>query len=286
MPPIILLATNFVCLFMSLPWNEPFTLQLSCEPIAHLDTQFSISNMPTWPNAQGLNLLKKQQPVAQISTPEFVCQDMLAPSDNYYEQIINKHAQIPTRANSWHDLFNGLVWLQYPKTKKLLNKLHVDDIEQFGLSPRTPQRNHITHFDECGVLLLIEGDKGKSVTGLLTEHKWYEALHNARNAWGISVHARMFGHANYEMLLDPFIGLTGKWLAIEVEKGFSLLSIAQQNAEVDERLSAAITITELFKQPKPLFPLPLLGLPGWSELNQDPQFYLNREYFRPKRPSK
>ncbi|WP_339900095.1 DUF3025 domain-containing protein [Paraglaciecola polaris] len=283
MPAISLLATNLVCYFMSLPWNQLFTQQIACQPLAHLDTQFLLTGMPMWPNARGLNELKAKASLAQSSVSEFVCQSSLAASDDYYEQIIYKRKQIPTRPNSWHDLFNGLVWLQYPKTKTLLNQLHIEDIELHGLSPRTRQRNHITHFDECGVILTIECSTGEMVTELLRAHHWLEAMHEMRNAWGDTIHARMFGHANYEMLLNPFIGLTGKWLAVNVQKGFSQRSIAQQNAEIDACLPATIQNDGLFKQPKPLSPLPLLGLPGWSGLNQDPQFYHNREYFRPKR---
>jgi hypothetical protein len=31
---------------------------------------------------------------------------------------------------------------------------------------------------------------------------------------------------------------------------------------------------------KPFAPLPVLGIPGWCEDNEDPNFYLNRSVFR------
>ena len=283
MPLINLLATNFVFLFMSLPWNKPFTQQLSCAPLARLNAQFFLSDFSDWPNAEGLNTLKQRFLADDRSVPDFIDQDALPPTDNYYEQIIFKQGHIPTRANGWHDLFNGLVWLQYPLSKKRLNQLHVEDIKQNGLSPRSRQRNHITHFDECGVILAVESSVGKKVTELLREHNWTEALYQNRAQWGEGIHARMFGHANYEMLLDPFIGLTGKWLAVRVEPGFAQRSMLEQNAEVDQCLCTLINTTELFKQAKPLLPLPLLGIAQWSELNTDAQFYQNTDYFRPKR---
>ncbi|MGY0561959.1 MAG: DUF3025 domain-containing protein [Paraglaciecola chathamensis] len=283
MPFINLLATNFAFLFMSLPWNEPFTQQLSCAPLARLEAQFILSDFSCWPNAQGLNTLKQRFHIAEQATPDFIDQDALPESEDYYEQIIFKHGHIPTRANGWHDLFNGLVWLQYPATKKYLNQLHVEDIEKHGLSPRSRLRNHITHFDECGVVLAIEHSQGSEIAELLGEHRWSEALFTRRSAWGLVIHARMFGHANYEMLLNPFIGLTGKWLAVSVKSGFAKRSVLEQNAEIDAGLHEMIRDKALFEQTKPLLPIPLLGIPAWCEQNQVEQFYQNRDYFRPKR---
>lgn len=283
MPFINLLATNFLFLFMSLPWNEPFTQQLSCLPLARLEAQFSISDFSHWPNAEGLNALKQRLHIAKEAIPDFIDQDALPVSDDYYEQIIFKQGHIPTRANGWHDLFNGLVWLQYPATKKYLNQLHVDDIQKHGLSPRSRLRNHITHFDECGVILAIEHSQGAEIAELLGEHRWSEALFKRRSEWGRVIHARMFGHANYEMLLNPFIGLTGKWLAVSVKSGFAKRSVLEQNVEIDAGLHEMIRDKALFEQIKPLLPIPLLGIPEWYQQNQVEQFYHNRDYFRPKR---
>ena len=142
---------------MSNSWNLQYLNQLNLEPFKQLDEQFSLSKLADWPNARGLNRLKNSKLIGQESSlqhiPEFVCQNDLAETSAYYEQIIFQHKTIPTRPQSWHDLFNALIWIQFPQCKTLLNKLHIEDIEQFGLSPRTRRRNHLTHFDECGVVL-------------------------------------------------------------------------------------------------------------------------------------
>ncbi|MFT6898652.1 MAG: hypothetical protein ACJA13_003076 [Paraglaciecola sp.] len=270
---------------MSLVWNKPFVEQQSSLPLAHLEQQFHLTAFDQWPNAQGLNQLKSE---LDRQGPPFICQQALAPSDAYYEKIIFQQGHIPTRPDSWHDLFNALVWLQFPKTKSLLNRLHVADITEFGLSPRTKRRNHLTHFDECGVVLAYTANRDNNFAGhdiieALTQHQWQRAFVEHKACWGTDIHAMMFGHANYEMMLQPFIGLTGKWLAIEVGADFADKTLVQRQQEVDNKLVAKISDEQLFSQPKPLLPLPLLGVPGWCEANVNPGFYDNRDYFRPKR---
>lgn len=264
-------------------WHKAYLNQLDMLPMRQLEDIFTLSQFTDWPNAQGLNALKEKIAVSDI--PDFVCQSSLPETDDYYEQIIFQQQIVPTRPNSWHDLFNGLIWLQFPKTKGVLNQLHVQDIQQYGLSPRTKRRNNLTHFDECGVILTYETGQtiGADLIQMLAEHEWQSAFVSHRQAWGKELNYFMFGHANLEMLLKPFIGLTGKWLAVEMEKGFSQLAYSQQVSEVDKKLQQLITEQDTFSQTKPLKPLPLLGLPHAWQANQEPEFYANTDYFRPLR---
>jgi len=262
-------------------WHSLYLAQLDCQPFAHLESLFLLSQFPTWPNAAGLNGLKATHQADSDATPDFVCQSDLLESDDYYEQIIFKQGHIPTRPDGWHDLFNALIWLQFPKTKSLLNQLHIADISQFGVSPRTLRRNNLTHFDECGVVLLVEEGHEFLLEGL-AQHQWHSVMVENRALWGDKIHSLMFGHANLEMLLQPFIGLTGKWLGISVAAGFAQLPAKQQLAIVDEKLVEKLTESDLFAHKKVLLPIPLLGIPGWHGANQHPEFYQNTDYFRPK----
>jgi hypothetical protein len=270
---------------MQKSWNIPFLEQLSLDPFKQLDAQFCLSGLADWPNAAGLNALKENilggQPNTLAGIPDFVCQNDLEETSAYYEQIIFQQKMIPTRPQSWHDLFNALIWIQFPQTKLLLNKLHIEDIEQFGLSPRTSRRNHMTHFDECGVVLACSDPQ---LLELLAEHQWQRVFIEHREKWGKDIHAHIFGHANYEMLLNPFIGLTGKWLAVEVDDNFSQLNSVQKQAQLDQLLCRKMSEESVFSQTKPLLPLPLLGIPGWWEGNNNPEFYANTNYFRKKSP--
>jgi hypothetical protein len=268
---------------MQKSWNSLYLNQLTIDPFRQLDDQFYLSKHTNWPDAQGLNELKKSifsgQANSLTSLPDFICQNELAETSAYYEQIIFQKKVIPTRPQSWHDLFNAFIWMQFPRCKALLNKLHIEDIEQFGLSPRTRRRNHLTHFDECGVVLACSDPH---LLALLAEHQWHSVFVEHRDKWGKDIHAHIFGHANYEMLLNPFIGLTGKWLAVEVDNSFIHLNSLQKHAQLDESLCSKITEEKLFSQAKPLLPLPLLGIPGWCDENNNEEFYDNSNYFRKK----
>jgi hypothetical protein len=101
---------------------------------------------------------------------------------------------------------------------------------------------------------------------------------------GNQINSFIFGHANLEMLLHPFIGLTGKFLAVEVDSYFSSLAYPDQVAQLDELLVNQIRQTDLFSEHKPLSPMPLLGIPDVWDANNYPAFYANTDYFRP-RPS-
>jgi hypothetical protein len=252
-------------------------------PMQQLEVQFGLSVLPSWPNASGLNAVKSSLIDDSQLIPEFVCQSQIRESTLYYEQTIQQKNIIPTRPNSWHDLFNGLIWLQFPQTKRLLNQQHVEDIEQQGLSPRTLRRNNLTHFDECGVIVTYQrSDVFSQLMESLKQHQWQSVFVDNRQYWGNEINSFMFGHANLEMLLQPFIGLTGKFLAVEVDRQFSALSYSEQVSHLDELLVKQIRQNNLFSQRKPLSPMPLLGIPGVWDANNDPEFYANTDYFRPQ----
>ncbi|MFT5839203.1 MAG: hypothetical protein ACI9UT_001706 [Flavobacteriales bacterium] len=262
-------------------WNHDFIKQLSMLPMQQLETHFGLSRFAAWPNAHGLNHLTKKG--GNIDIPNFVCQSQLPKSDHYYEQIIHQQHIIPTRPNSWHDLFNGLIWLQFPQTKRLLNLQHVEDIEQYGVSPRTLRRNNLTHFDECGVIVTYQcSDVFAQLIERLKQHQWHSVFVENRQCWGHQINSFTFGHANLEMLLQPFIGLTGKFLAVEVDRYFSALPYSEQLAQLDDLLVNQISQSDILSKHKPLSPIPLLGIPDMWDANNSPSFYDNADYFRPK----
>ncbi|MCC2616834.1 DUF3025 domain-containing protein [Aestuariibacter halophilus] len=258
-------------------WNALFHARADVSPFNQLNDLLSISHLPDWPDADGLNRWVEALGVATV--PAFVDQDSLAQGLGYYEEIIASEGIIPTRSRNWHDLFNGIIWLLFPRTKALLNRLHMDDIAAHGVHPRTRRRNHITHFDECGVVLAVSDP---SVPELMAEHQWRDALANKREAWGNTISPFVFGHANLEMLLTPHLSLTGKWLAVAVENDFHQLPFAEQCHQLDALLASQLQQQQTFSQPRPLRPLPLLGIPGFWPDNQNPAFYDNTAVFRPK----
>lgn len=276
------------------PWCKHHIQSQASLPVHTLLNELTLLDEAEFPTAARLNRLREAfQP--QWQGPEFIAQaDLDKRSDKnsngndtrYYEEIIAMDNCVPTREDSWHDLFNALIWIQFPTTKALLNKLHMQDIARFGAHPRSERRNRITHFDECGVVLALEaGDEDKSnlLLNALAQHQWHKSFVTHRHEWGVHLSPFIFGHANLEMMLSPFIGLTGKWLAVSVPKGFSQLTNWQQRFEVDKALVKRITELGAFNQSPLLKPIPLLGVPNWFD-KQDSAFYDNSEYFRPLRP--
>lgn len=259
-------------------WHFQYSKQHKLPFFQLVERCFQLTSLPNWPNTGGLNSLVKQLGVPGL--PTFVDQDSVNSEWGYYEQIIAERRCVPTRADNWHDLFNALIWMQFPQSKWLLNRLHLQQIQQHGLTPRTPVRDRVTHFDECGLVLATTDSE---IPGLLAEHQWQQAFVQNRCAWGQRVQVFVFGHAIYEMLLSPFIGLTGKWLAIEVDKDFMQLPGWQQLSLLDQKLVEKIDSEHTFAQKKSIKPLPLLGIPGWHP-NQDASFYANTNYFMPKKP--
>lgn len=245
----------------------------NCPPFSWLGQLFDLNSLAGWPDYLWLNT-DKSLPVS------FVPQQHLDEQSLCYESFISRYQQVPTRPNNWHDLFNALIWKQFPRSKAALNRLHMRDIETEGTSRRTPRRNRITHFDECGVLLVYTAD---TIPNLLRQHSWQQAFVAHRSEWGQGIQALIFGHANYEMLLNPYIGLTGKWLGIEVPKDYFCWDNKLQLAYVDEKLLARVEEQDCLAERGALSPLPLLGVPGWWADNEVPSFYDNQDYFMPKR---
>ncbi|AWB67667.1 DUF3025 domain-containing protein [Saccharobesus litoralis] len=201
----------------------------------------------------------------------------------YYEEVINQRKIIPTRLNNWHDLFNACIWLLFPQTKRLLNQLHYADIQAQGLKKRTKRRDALTLFDECGIVFAIS-DLDWALK--LREHQWTTCFWQQRADWDTSIRPFMFGHANYEMALEPYLGLTGKAFFIQVENDFFQQELKVQIPIIDQLLVEQILSRKQLEDNQNLSPMPFLGIPSWYQDNESLGFYQNIDYFRPKRIKK
>ena len=251
----------------------------------HINQMVAFDEWLAWPNCQALETLLpyeisnlNHKPIRFVEqTPD---QDFSAVA---YEEIIYETGKVPTRKESWHDLFGALIWCLFPQTKAKLNQLHYQDIQQFGKVERTKQRNALTLFDECGVVLVT---KNTELVAALKEHNWQKAFIELRHLWSESseqgIAAYQFGHANYEMLTKPYIGLTGKWLWVDASAEMTSLPLTTQYRLLDQKVTDKLN-AGLLQDNSNLFPLPLLGVPGWYQGNEDERFYDNTDYFRPKR---
>jgi hypothetical protein len=193
-----------------------------------------------------------------------------------YEQSVYRSGDIPTRPN-WHDFFNALVWLRFPRTKAALNALHVEaPVETSGR--RGPLRDAATQFDESGLLVAASDP---SLLRLLEARAWKE-LFWARRA---QVVARMrfvvFGHGLYEALRAPFYRICGRTALVHVGQDCIDAPVEQQCAELDRVLAARFESRAWYLRPKVLLALPLLGIPGVCRDNEHAEYYDDLVQFRP-----
>ena len=253
-------------------------------PLRALFAYFDIQGISDTPDINQLNRLAERfSGQAERRVPKFVEAQQFEHDSRYYETIVAEAAQVPTRDRNWHDAFNAMIWMLFPNSKQQLNRFHIADIAAFGAHPRTPRRNRLTHFDECGVVLAVPAsclEQGNNLLEALAQHHWQRAFCEYQQAWGTQVFPLIFGHAIYEMLLNPFIGLTAKWLAVVVPDEFVASTTAGQYALADRALEQRLMEFDGLSSKQVLKPLPVLGVPGWSD-EQDDAFYSNTDYFRP-----
>lgn len=78
------------------------------------------------------------------------------PAEDMYDARIVRDGAVPTRAGSWHDLMNALVWATFPEAKRALHtRQHALVVP--GASRRTREQDTLALLDEGGVLLAEGG---------------------------------------------------------------------------------------------------------------------------------
>jgi len=188
------------------------------------------------------------------------------PAGTAYEQYVFDTGRCPTR-EGLHDFFNGLAWLEMPRSKRQLNRIHVAQIAADGVgAQRGPVRDAVTLFDENGAVLSAP----EPLWQALAARDWRRLFVELRPLWA-QARVLVFGHALLEKLVAPRRNLTAHVWAHPCPGG----SIA----EVDEWLAGQLTAARLAA--KPFRPLPVLGVPGWWPENENFSFYDDSQVFRP-----
>jgi len=199
-----------------------------------------------------------------------------------YEERIYRRGELQVRAESWHDLFNVLVWLTFPRAKAALNARHhaaSSERAPGNTSNRGPVEDALTLFDEGGVIVATTS---RELMGLLRAHEWRELFWCHRRAVEAEMRFYLFGHALYEKALRPFAGVTGRGLCFDVNRDFLRASVSMQLAELDDRVAVQVADPERLAATRDLAHVPILGVPGWCADNEAESYYDNREYFRPR----
>lgn len=190
-----------------------------------------------------------------------------------YEQFIFDTGGVPTR-EGLHDFFNGLVWMRFPATKRLLNRLQATEIQTAGVGRvRGSVRDGLTLFDENAALLQAPDELWEA----LIARDWQRLFVTLRPLWA-QARLVLFGHALLEKLVTPYKAITGHVYREPVP-----LALGGDLAAWDGWLAARLSAAELGA--KPFTPLPVLGVPGWWPANDDPTFYTDAAVFRPRAPA-
>ena len=220
--------------------------------------------------AQALDEMAKAAAQAETAQPRprpvmrFVSQDALPPGCAY-ESFIFEQGACPSRHNL-HDLFNGLTWLSFPRTKARLNELQATEIARHGVTEhRGALRDALTLFDENGAVLLAP----EPLKAALRERAWQRLFVELRPLWR-RARLLVFGHALQEKLQQPRKAITAHvWLP----------PIEADAPDLDAALAAGLHAAELAE--KPYWPMPVLGVPGWYLPNENLSFYDDAQVFRP-----
>jgi hypothetical protein len=211
----------------------------------------------------------------------FVASSAAGKSAAEYEVRIYGTGEVATRPGSWHDLFNALVWLAFPKTKAVINRHHRDEIRaRRGKPQRGTARDVLTLFDEGGVLV---ASADAHLSALLRDFRWKELFWARRGEVRRSMRFYVFGHAIYEKVLEPYPGVTAKALIVPVDATLPEEPMERQLAELDTRAAEYFSGAEALASTRSLSPLPILGVPGWNTANEREAYYDDASQFRPRR---
>lgn len=190
-----------------------------------------------------------------------------------YETAVYRHARIHVRRDNWHDAFNAMAWLAFPRTKAALNACHVAEGCGASANARSRVRDAVTLLDESGLILACGDD---SLRQLLREHAWHTLFDTRREDVAARMCVSVLGHGLLEKLRAPYRALTAHALWLPVDVG----ATAGQHA-IDEAVAAWLRARA--PAPGDLLPLPVAALPGWDTEDLGNALFEDASVFRPLR---
>ncbi len=263
----------------TLPWLEArsrFNARCFDAIRGHLDA-FSADHWPSLDalsaHAKALNLANHRGlPIQFVAPPD---DESVA---THYEKRIAESGEIATREN-WHDFFNAMQWLTFPKSKAVISEMHARLLaaQIAGATVRSIPRDVLTLFDEGGVVV---ASADESLLGHIRHFEWKKLFVERRAEVGRDIKFYLAGHSVLEKMVDPFVGVTAKALLLKVERHFFQLSRDAQLLEIDACAAQWLMNPTSLASTHNLHPLPILGIPGWFAANVSAGFYDDAHYFR------
>ncbi|HUP96949.1 MAG TPA: DUF3025 domain-containing protein [Usitatibacter sp.] len=245
----------------------------------------ALAKLPSdqWPTHEALTALAKDVATSRGRPLRFMPpREHTDRERRYYESHIADTGEVETRPENWHDLFNALAWITYPKAKARINAQHAAILEEGGASEarqRSPERDALTLFDEGGVIV---ASRSPALLRLIVDFEWKELFWNRRAELDANVRFFAFGHACLEQALEPYIGMVAKTVFVPVDELFFMLPVETQAAQADALIATHFSSRARFHSPKAMAPMPVLGVPGWHFDQQDEAFYDDPKHFRSK----
>ena len=238
-------------------------------------------NIDHWPSVDALNIDACK---LKISNHRGHPIRFVTPTDDeamasHYETRIAETGEIATREN-WHDFFNAMQWLTFPKTKSAISEMHARLLlvkPHDANKVRSIPRDVLTLFDEGG---MVVASADETLLNHIRDFEWRKLFVERRSAASSNMMFYLAGHSVLEKMLDPFVGVTAKALLLNVDENFFSQSHATQIAEIDSRAAAWLMNEASLASTRNLHPLPILGIPGWFAANESPSFYDDAHYFR------
>jgi len=139
---------------------------------------------------------------------------------------------------------------------------------------RSPLENKITLFDECGAIII---SNNQYLLSLIKDHQWQQVFITEKESFKNDIKCIIFGHAIFEKMLNPYIGLTCHCLLIHDTE--LLEHTKNQRMDILDKIIGNIWHNQISNNPTKFDVLPILGIPGlWPDQNQ--AFYDNNTYFR------
>ena len=197
--------------------------------------------------------------------------------EDRYEARLYLRGELQVREADQHDHFNVLVWLAFPRAKAALNARHYEALRaraEAGAANRGPAQDALTLFDESGVVI-ASSDAG--LAGMLQEWRWKDLFWANRGRLASRLQLFLFGHAAYQKMLRPFLGITCRGIVLDVEAGLLSAPLPQRLAEIDARVAAHVADPARMLATRELAVVPVLGYPGWHPDNGNEGFYDNTE---------
>ncbi len=264
----------------TLPWARD---RLLAQPIlGSVQAQIRALSARDFPDLAALNAMAPPCSSASGARIRFVPPHPAPRSfDEQYEVRVYREGTVATRSNNWHDLFNALAWMAFPRTKAMLNARHYEELSRDAAKPRRgTARDVLTLFDEGGILV---ASASAALSGMLRGERWKELFWEHRAAVRRLMRFYVFGHSIMEKALTPYPGITAKALIVSVDASFLDAEDASQRAVLDAAAAAHHAREDALLSTRVLGPLPILGIPGWTPANEEHVYYDDTRQFRPPR---